>query len=236
MAQQEVEGVRAKKFTLVPEALRYFLIAAEGKLQTPERGYKLLIVMPGGDGSADFLPFVQNIYKNVLDERYLLIQLVAPKWNEEQQIVWPTARDKVRGKEASVEDFVTAVVEDVRKRSRIDDRHVYTLSWSSGGPAAYAASLTNDTPVTGSFVAMSVFKPNQLPGLSKRAKDQRYYILHSQEDKVCPYRMAVSARDTLRDAGAKVEFAEYEGGHGWHGDVFGNLRKGVDWLEAQAAE
>jgi predicted esterase len=47
--------------------------------------------------------------------------------------------------------------------------------------------------------------------------------------------MAVSARDTLREAGAQVEFVEYEGGHGWHGDVFGNLRKGIDWLESHEA-
>ena len=64
LGQQEVEGVRAKEFSLQP-SLEYYLIAADRKLPTPERGYKLLIVMPGGDGSADFLPFVQNIYKNV---------------------------------------------------------------------------------------------------------------------------------------------------------------------------
>ena len=190
--------------------------------------------MPGGGGSEDFLPFVQNIYKNVLDEQYLLVQLLAPKWNEGQTVVWPTARNKVKGQKASVEEFIKATVEDVRRRSRIDERHVYTLSWSSSGPAAYAASLSKDTPVTGSFVAMSVFKPDQLPGLKQRAKGQRYYIFHSKEDQVCPYRMAESARDTLREAGAKVEFAEYEGGHGWHGDVFGNIRQGLDWLEAQA--
>jgi predicted esterase len=235
LAQQEVEGVRAKKFSLQP-GLEYYLIAADGKLQTPARGYKLLIVLPGGDGSADFLPFVQNIYKNALSDEYLLVQLIAPKWNERQGIVWPTARDKLPGQKASVEQFVKAAVEYVRKRTRIDDRHVYTLSWSSGGPAAYAASLSKDTPVTGSFVAMSVFKPEQLPGLKRLAKEQRYYIFHSPDDQVCPYRMAVSARDTLRKAEANVEFVEYDGGHGWHGDVFGNLRKGIDWLESQAVE
>jgi predicted esterase len=233
-AQEEVEGVRAKEFSLDPAELKYYLIGADGKLTTPEHGYKLLIVIPGGDGGEDFQPFIKNIYKNVLDEDYLVLQLVAPKWGEKQGIIWPTARSKVKGQKASVEEYVKAAVADVEKRSRIDKRHVYTLSWSSGGPAAYAASLAKDTPVTGSFVAMSVFKANELPALKQRAKDQRYYILHSQQDQVCPYRMAVNARDTLRDAGAKVEFAEYEGGHGWHNDLFGNMRKGIDWLEAQA--
>ena len=101
-------------------------------------------------------------------------------------------RDKVAGKKVPVETFVTRAVDDVAKRTRIDDRHVYTLSWSSGGPAAYAASLTKDTPITGSFVAMSVFHPDRMPSL-KSAKGKPYYIFHSQEDQVCPYHIAVKA-------------------------------------------
>ena len=151
--------------------------------------------------------------------------------------MWPTARDKVPGQKASVEQFVKAAVDDVRKCMRIDERHVYTLSWSSGGPAAYAASLSKDTPVTGSFVAMSVFKPEQLPGLKRLAKVAallhffiRRTIRSARIEWPCP------CGDTLREAGAKIEFVEYNGGHGWHGDVFGNLRKGIEWLESQAAE
>jgi predicted esterase len=233
-AQEQVEGVRVKQYTLEPTALKYYMIAADGKLPTPQRGFKLLIAMPGGSGSDDFLPFVQNIYKNALDKEFLLVQLVAPKWRQEQKIIWPTAANKVPGQKVSVEDFIKAAVADVKKRTRVEQRHVYTLSWSSSGPAAYAISLNKDTPVTGSFVAMSVFHPSELPALKQRAKTQRYYIFHSKEDRVCPYRMAELARDTLRAAGAKVEFAEYEGGHGWHGDVFGNIRKGIEWLQAQA--
>jgi hypothetical protein len=183
-----LEDIRSKKFTSKPETLQYLLIAAAGKLDTPDEGYKLLVVLPGGDGSEDFLPFVKRIYKHALSDEYLVLQLLAPKWNNRQQIVWP---------------------------------------------AAYAASLSKNTPVTGSFVAMSVFKPRQLPDLG-RAKGKRYYILHSPEDEVCPYRMAVSAREELREHGAAVELTEYPGGHGWRGNVFGNIRTGIDWLEANA--
>lgn len=233
-AQDEIEGVRAVNRSLGPK-LDYFLIGSTEKLKTPTDGYKLLIVLPGGAGSADFQPFIMNIYKNALDQDYLVIQLVAPKWTKNQRIIWPTAKNKVAAQKLSVEEFLNRAVEDVGKRTRIDKRHVYTLSWSSGGPAAYAASLRKDTPVTGSFVAMSVFKPNELPNL-KLAKGQSYYIFHSQQDQVCPFRMAVAARDTLRESGANVEFVEYDGGHGWYGDVFGNLRKGIEWLESQAED
>ena len=44
------EDLRAKG----DEQKRYFLIGADEKAKAPKGGYKLLLVMPGGDGSADF--------------------------------------------------------------------------------------------------------------------------------------------------------------------------------------
>ena len=131
-----------------------------------------------------------------------------------------------------METFITRAVDDIKKRTRIDDRHIYTLSWSSGGPAAYAASLTKDTPITGSFVAMSVFHPDRMPSL-ETAKGKPYYIFHSPDDRVCPFHIAAKARDSLSEARATVEFVEYSGGHGWTEDPFGNIHKGVEWLEKQ---
>jgi predicted esterase len=230
VAQDEVEGVRAMKRTLNPGELEFHLIGSTEKLKAPENGYKLLVVLPGGDGSVEFQPFIKNIYKQVLNKDYLVIQLVAPKWKTEAN-TWPVARDKVPGKKVAAEEFIKKAVDDLQKRTRIDNRHIYTLSWSSGGPPAYAASVTKDTPITGSFVAMSVFHPDRMPSL-RLAKGKRYYILHSPDDQVCPYHLATKARDALREAGADVEFAEYAGGHGWQGDLFGHIAKGIEWLEA----
>jgi hypothetical protein len=75
---------------------------------------------------------------------------------------------------------------------KIGTEHVYTLIWSSSGPAAYAASLTVDE-IKDSFVAMSVFRPDRLPDLAK-AKGHRYFIYHSPEEKTCPLRMAEHSR------------------------------------------
>jgi predicted esterase len=46
--------------------------------------------------------------------------------------------------------------------------------------------------------------------------------------------MAQKARDDLKKYGAVVQLDEYEGGHGWHGDVFAQIKKGVDWLVEKA--
>ena len=213
------------------EDMRYFLIPQRPGAEAPADGFGLLIVMPGGGGGADFRPFVENIAGNGLPDGYLVAQLVSVKWTDGQVIVWPTRTSRVQGAKFTTEDFVEAVVKDVGAAYKLDTRRIFTLSWSSSGPAAYAVSLQKETPVTGSFVAMSVFKPDTLPPLAA-AKGRAYYIYHSPQDRVCPIRMASAGRDALSAAGATVEFVEYGGGHGWSsGNVFGDIRKGVDWLE-----
>lgn len=205
----------------------YFLIDYSGG-KASEAGYKLLLVLPGGDGSAEFNPFVTNLGKQAAGEEFLLAQLISVKWTPDQQIIWPTARLKTEKMKFTTEEFIGAVIKDVRRDRRVDAEHIYTLSWSSGGPAAYAAALALPE-IKGSFVAMSVFKPDELPSLSK-AKGHRFYIYHSTEDQVCPMRMAEDAKQKLTRAGAAVELVTYAGGHGWHGDIFGDVRKGLDWL------
>lgn len=231
--QEDVADVPSQVIQLKKHPLEYVVIGGSKNATTATQPRKLLVVLPGGDGSVEFLPFVKRIKKHALSEEYLVLQLIAPKWNQQQRIVWPTARDSVRGKKMAVEEYLELAVADLGKEHDIEKKHVYTLSWSSGGPAAYAASLRKDTPITGSLVAMSVFKPKQLPAI-RRAKGQRYYILHSQQDRVCPYRMAVDARDTLAKYGAATLLVEYPGGHGWRGDLFGNIRQGIHWLENAA--
>ena len=211
---------------------RYFLIGDTRK--TPEAGFALLLVLPGGDGSAEFNPFVKNIYANALPEGYLVAQLVAVPSDDPNQITWPTAKTKHAKQTFTTESFIANVVKDAKAKHKIDDKRVFTLSWSSGGPAAYTASMTKGTPVKGSLVAMSVFLLNDVKPLLPAAKGQRYYILHSPQDQVCKYFFVNLAKTQLTTAGATVQTANYDGGHGWHGDVFGNIRAGIDWLEGKS--
>ena len=129
------------------------------------------------------------------------------------------------------EEFIESIVKDVASKHKIDPRYVFLLGWSSGGPPVYASALSETTSVTGAFVAMSVYKPNFLPS-EKNAKGRAFYILHSPKDFI-PLSMAEDARDRLGENGARVELETYSGGHGWHGDVYGMIRTGVEWLEKQ---
>jgi serine/threonine protein kinase/predicted esterase len=212
------------------DRMRYFLIGPKADGDPPENGYKLVVVLPGGDGGSDFNPFARRILKHALSEEYLIAQLVALNWQPAQQVVWPTHTFSTEGQEFATEDFAEAVVADVRSRRKIDARHIFSLSWSSGGPAGYAISLAENTPITGSYVAMSVFEPELLP-LLENAKGHAYFVDHSPDDRVCPFFMAEKAEKDLREQGATVRLNTYRGGHGWQGDVYGRIRDGIDWLE-----
>lgn len=213
------------------ERKRYFVIRKPG--EPPKTGWKTLFVMPGGDGSAEFKPFITNIGKFAMPDGYLVVELVAPVWDAEQSknIVWPTDRMRVTGMKFSTADFFKKVKDEVAKANRLDPKHVYTLTWSSSGTNGYLLSVLPNSGVTGSFVAMSVFLPDHLGPLS-RAKGHPYFIYHSPQDFIA-IKQAETARDTLTKAGAVVQLLTYEGGHGWHGDTIGNIRKGIEWLEQQ---
>lgn len=205
---------------------RYFLIGPMKKTKKT----RLLIVLPGGAGSADFNPFVCRIAKNALPEDFAIAQLVAPVWDESQpeKTVWPTRVNPYPGMKFSTEDFIDAVIEDAKKQMSIDADNVYLLGWSSSGPPLYAYSLGTKKKTRGAFVAMSIFRDDVIPA-KPEAKGGRFYILHSPDDFI-PIAMAEKARDNLKAWGATVDYKTYAGGHGWRGDVFGMIRTGVEWL------
>jgi predicted esterase len=211
---------------------RYFLIGAGKDDKPPKEGYSLIVIMPGGGGGENFHPFVRRIYKNALGDKFLVAQPVAFKWHGAQRIVWPTKVNPTRNQKFATEDFIEAVIQDVKKQHKINKRNIFTLSWSSSGPAAYAISLQKSTQVKGSFIAMSVFRRNWLPPLDT-AKGHIYYLLHSPDDKICPFSHAEQAKAELTEAGAIVQLDTYKGGHGWHGGVYSNIQRGITWLTAK---
>lgn len=202
---------------------QYLLIPPREGSAKPQAGYPLLLVLPGGDGSAEFHPFVRSIHQQALDGRCIIAQPLAPP-----QIVWPTRASADRM--MTTEETIAAIIDHIAGTLSVDRAQVYALGWSSSGPALYATILQEKTPLAGAFIAMSVFKPDQLPPLAY-AKGRRIYLLHSPDDKVCPYGMAKGALDQLTAAGAKVTLVDYPGGHGWHGPVHDNIRAGVEWLQ-----
>lgn len=230
-AQKDVADVPSQKRTIAAnKRMTYFLIASSAK-KVPAKGYGLLLILPGGSGNAAFHPFVKRIRKHAVPKDVVVAQPIAVKWTDRQVIVWPTEKNKVAKQQFSTEQFIDAVVKDVQSVHRIDKTRVYAMAWSSSGPAVYAAALRKKTPLTGSYVMMSVFKPQLLPPL-KNAKGRRFFIEHSPDDGVCPYWMAQKADKILKKAGARTNLVTYKGGHGFRGNIYGRMRAALQWLES----
>ncbi len=228
----DVAEIPAELVTLkINPNLRYALIG--GGEAPPADGYRLLVVLPGGDGGPDFHPFVKRIRKFALNDRYLVAQLIAPEWSPGQfeRLVWPTEGNPWPAMPISTEAFIEETIRDVKTHYPVDERYVFTLGWSSGGPPVYAEALNPRRSITGSFVAMSVFKPDKLPPLEE-ARGHAIFLLYSPDDFI-PRWMPERARDLLRQHGAQIQTLTYTGGHGWHGDVYGNIRTGIEWLEGR---
>lgn len=208
---------------------RYFLIGP-GSSEQAEEGYGLLLVLPGGDGGPDFKTFVHRIANNAVPQRMLVAQLVAPQWSADQaeQIVWPTGGLPFEGMKFTTEAFIESVISDVKARYVLAEDHVFAMGWSSGGPPVYAASVTPGSALRGAFVIMSVFKPDQFPE-NHDVAGKSFYILHSPQDFIA-MRFPENAQKFFADAGARATLVTYDGGHGWHGDVYGNIRDAVNWL------
>ena len=158
-------------------------------------------MLPGGDGSAEFHPFIRRLYKNVLNDRWLVAQAVAPQWDKKQfeQLVWPIAKSRYPAAKFTTEEFIQAIIADVQTKAKINPQRVYLLGWSSGGPPCYAAALSPRSSVAGAFIAMSVFKPDQMPALNG-AKGKTFYLLQSPDDQVTPHSFAETAEKALAGA------------------------------------
>lgn len=211
-------------------AMRYILLRPADDAEMPADGYGLVIVLPGGDGGERYGPFVRRLAEEAVGPGCLVAELVAPELRP-GDVVWPVAgqAEAAETDRPATEEFVEAVIADVAGRYEVDGSGVFLLAWGEAGPAAYASALREGTSVRGAFVAMSPFEPKGLQPLS-RAAGKAFYLYHSREDKVYPFSIAKGAQWSLAGNGARVQLADYPGGHGWHGDIAADVRTGMAWL------
>lgn len=211
---------------------QYFLMRHRKPAQLVDK-YGLVVIVPGGPGTADFLPFGANILtRHAIPEDFLVAQLVAPQWRPgDDRIVWPSHVFPDDKAEFTTEAFVAAVIDEVGTKERIDPRFVFTLGWSSSGHVLYSAS-TRVPKVRGSVVAMSRFLPARSVETDK-VKGKAYFLYHSPEDRVCRFTEAELAVTTLTQHGAEAKLVPHKGGHGWQPftSYADRIKEGVLWLK-----
>jgi predicted esterase len=218
---------------------RYFLIRHKVAAKETPKQYGLLLVLPGGPGSADFLPFCANVLTLAgTPKDFIVAELVAPVWSstQAQNNVWPSNAFPSRSAKFTSEQFIDAVIDDVGKQYKIHPGWIFNLGWSSSGHVIYSSSFENKK-IRGSFVAMSRFVPKMFAHPEK-AKGKRYYFWHSPDDPICPYAESKAAAALLTKYGASTIHKSYKGGHGWipftfYGDRIGEA---IEWFCARGAD
>ncbi len=125
------------------------------------------------------------------------------------------------------------IVREVMRKSPIDPVHVFLMGAADSGMETYACSLAPQTPFKGFYLLASPFASAQLPPLTN-AKGRRYFIAHSEQDKITGIWTANAARQLLVRNGAKVKLTLYHGGHGYDfkDDPWLTMGQAIDWLES----
>jgi predicted esterase len=215
-----------------------YFVMRHRKPAKPANKYGLVVILPGGPGSAEFLPFCANVLTGfAIPDDFLVAQLVAPQWRPgDDRIVWPSHVFPDQKADFTTEAFLAAVIDEVSKKEPIDGRFVFTLGWSSSGHVLYSAS-TRVPKVRGSVIAMSTFFPDRSVETDK-LKGKPYYLYHSPEDKICPFAHAELAAKTFKEHGAEVKLVSYKGGHGWQPFTFyaDRIKEGILWLKDMNTE
>jgi predicted esterase len=193
----------------------------------------LCLILPGGPGSADFLPFCANVLaQRAFPEDWLVVQLVAPQWRPpaDSTTIWPSKIFPDPKARFTTEEFIGAVLKETLGREVAKDAPVVALGWSSSGHAIYSALLKfpeiRGVLMNGARCQEAWFRPR--PAIKGKA----VFFYHSPQDTVCPIADAEQAMIFLPKAGAHTKLVTYPGGHGWPfgTDHTAALRDGLTWI------
>jgi RNA polymerase sigma factor (sigma-70 family) len=212
---------------------KYFVLQSPGR--RAGRRLPLLMILPGGNGQAvEFLPFIKQLFAEA-GQDHIFAVLSAPQWSPKQarQLVWPKQNDRLVEATFTTEDFVKTVFDDLVKAALADAKHAVLFGWSSAGPAVYSTALSKRGPsLAGYYILSSVFKPETLPVLSG-ARAKRFFLQQGKADTVTRLSWAEKAEAALKENGAIVKLAAFEGGHGFGmPDPYDAFRHALRWLEA----
>ena len=197
----------------------------------PAKG--LGLILPGGPGSAEFLPFCANVLaQRAFPEDWLVVELVAPQWRppSDNVTIWPSKIFPDAKAKFTTEEFIGSVLKEILGREVSKDAPVVALGWSSSGHAIYSGLMKfpeiRGAMMNGARCQEAWFRPRTA------IKGKAVFFYHSPEDTVCPILDAEQGMTFLPKAGAHAKLVKYSGGHGWPPgtDHTAALRDGLAWV------
>jgi predicted esterase len=182
------------------------------------KAYPLVVGLHGNGGNADSLmqSLVTDAFEGMIcaapEGAYQRTDLAAL---DGEHFSWylPDADRSLRPLlDALTSDYVLKVVDDVSQRHRVST--VILLGFSQGVSAAYFAALTHPDRVAGIVAVAGGFpRTSVTPEQLKAGSHIRVMIAHGTGDQQVGVEASERARDLLREAGFRVQFETFEGGH-----------------------
>lgn len=130
--------------------------------------------------------------------------------------------------DALTSEQVLRVVDDVSQRHRVS--RVVLFGFSQGVSAAYLAAMKRPDRIAGIVAFAGSFPRNSVtPEQLKAASHIRVMIAHGTGDQQVPLEASERARDLLGQAGYKVQFETFDGGHALPPDV---MRNAGAWIRS----
>ena len=87
VGQDDVADVPSQRRRVGDDERRSYFLIPPAAEKPPAKGYGLLVVLPGGDGSDRMHPFVKRIRKHAVPDDFAVAQPIAVKWTAEQRVV-----------------------------------------------------------------------------------------------------------------------------------------------------
>jgi phospholipase/carboxylesterase len=131
--------------------------------------------------------------------------------------------------DATVPETVAAVLRTARQlRTRFQVSELYLLGFSQGGRLTYLAAPGNHDLIDGMAIFGAGFNPDLMDAeaAARSASHQRVFIGHGTADQI-ELSNATAGRDYLRDAGYRVTFQSFPGGHTLPPNMIVRV---VDWV------
>ena len=175
--------------------------------------YPTVVMLHGYSGNED----VMWTFARALPAGWLLLApraiydapAVGHSWTSEHSDAWPTM--------AQFEQAISALVRFIGALPALyqaDTEQLYLLGFSQGAALSYALALRYPALVQG-IAGLLGFAPIVAADLVRQAplRDLPLLMAVGRRDNLVPYSQALACAQTLRAAGADLEYHEYDAGH-----------------------
>lgn len=132
---------------------------------------------------------------------------------------------------ASARESLVAMLDALERDTKTPGDRIVLGGFSQGSMLAMDVALRTERPLAGLVLLSGTLlaAPEWIPRMAAR-KELHVFQSHGTEDPILPYPIAEKLRHAMQEAGMRVSFTSFEGGHGISPEVMRDLGQ---WLTSR---